>query len=213
MENTQLRQGQKMFGQDIMRHTPILVLDEADRLMDMGFQKAILAIMKYLPTREHRQTLLFSATVPRDVKQVMAEYMSHDYVEIDCIGGSGDTEFENEEHTNIQVQQSHVVLPSTDHYVTSVVQIVKEFQKEKDHKLVVFFPTARVVGFFAEFFNLGLGIDVFELHSRKNQSYRDRVSKAFRNAKSGLLFTSDVSARGKKIRYNAISKPNFSGFL
>ena len=73
----------------------------------------------------------------------------------------------------------------------------KEFQKQKDHKLVVFFSTARAVGFFAAFFNQGLGIDVFELHSRKKQGYRDRVSKQFRNSKSGILFTSDVSARGK----------------
>jgi ATP-dependent RNA helicase MSS116 len=195
LENTSL--GGQKFGHDIMRLTSTLVLDEADRLMDMGFQKAIQTIMKYLPAKDNRQTLLFSATVPKDVKLVMANYMSHDYVEVDCIGGSGDSEFENESHTNIQVQQSHVVLPTTDHYVTSVVQIVKEFQKQKDHKLVVFFSTARAVGFFAAFFNQGLGIDVFELHSRKKQGYRDRVSKQFRNSKSGILFTSDVSARGK----------------
>lgn len=132
--------------------------------------------------------------------------MRNDFVEIDCIGGDGSTEFTNEEHTNTLVKQSYVVLPSLDRYVTSVVEVVKNFMQDKDHKLVVFFPTARLVGFFAEFFNLGLGIDVIELHSRKSQGYRNQASEKFRNAKTGVLFTSDVSARG-------VDYPNVSGVI
>lgn len=196
LENTKLSNGKK-FGHDIMRDTPLLVLDEADRLLDMGFKREIQKIMSFLPRQERRQTLLFSATVPQDLKMIMAENMREDYVEVDCIGGDGSSEFVNEEHTNTLVEQTHVILPSLDRYVTSVVEIVKHAMKEKDHKLVVFFPTARLVGFFAEFFNLGLGIDVLEIHSRKTQGNRNQASEKFRKAKSAVLFTSDVSARGK----------------
>ena len=140
LENTKLSNGKK-FGYDIMRETPLLILDEADRLLDMGFQREIQKIMKYLPRQDRRQTLLFSATVPQELKQIMSENMREDYVEVDCIGGDGNSEFANEEHTNILVKQTHVILPSLDSYVTSVVQIMKYFMKEDDHKLVVFFPT------------------------------------------------------------------------
>jgi ATP-dependent RNA helicase MSS116 len=204
LENTKLNGGQR-FGKDIMRDTPLLVLDEADRLLDMGFQREIKKIMGYLPRQERRQTLLFSATVPDDLKRIMAENMREDYVEVDCIGGDGNTEF-NEEHTNTLVEQTHIVLPSLDRYVTSVVEIVQHAMEDPEHKLVVFFPTARLVGFFAEFFNLGLGIDVIEIHSRKTQGYRNKASETFRKANTGILFSSDVSARG-------VDYPNVSGVI
>jgi superfamily II DNA/RNA helicase len=195
LENTKIS-GRK-FGYDIMTDTPLLVLDEADRLLDMGFKREIEKIMSYLPRQEKRQTLLFSATVPKELKKIMSDNMRPDYIEVDCIGGDGSTEFVDEQHTNVLVQQSHVVLPSLDRYVTSVVEIVKHSMQDRDHKLVVFFPTARLVGFFAELFNLGLGIEVIELHSRKTQGYRNTASEKFRKAKTGILFTSDVSARGE----------------
>jgi ATP-dependent RNA helicase MSS116 len=193
MENTVLKG--KMFGADVMRETPILVLDETDRLLDMGFRREIDKIMKYLPKKEHRQTLLFSATVPKELKQIMSENMRKDFVEADCIHDKAG------QHTNAQVEQSHVVLPSMDRYVSSVVEIVQQAMNEDpdDHKIVVFFPTARVVGFFADFFNVGLGREVIEIHSKKSQSYRTKASDKFRKAKRGVLFTSDVSARGELV--------------
>mmetsp|Transcript_34791 Transcript_34791/g.68462 ORF Transcript_34791/g.68462 Transcript_34791/m.68462 type:complete len:629 (-) Transcript_34791:14-1900(-) len=194
MEDTILKNG-KNFGYDIMRETPILVLDETDRLLDMGFRNEISKIMSFLPRKEKRQTLLFSATVPQELKKIMAENMRKDFVEVDCIGKDG---AQDGAHTNAAVEQSHVVLPSLDRYVTSVVQIVQQIMRAdpKNHKIVVFFPTARLVGFFASFFNVGLGIEVIEIHSKKSQGFRNKASDKFRKAKRGVLFTSDVSARG-----------------
>mmetsp|Transcript_599 Transcript_599/g.841 ORF Transcript_599/g.841 Transcript_599/m.841 type:complete len:682 (-) Transcript_599:127-2172(-) len=205
LENTKLSGGKK-FGYDIMRETSTLILDETDRLLDMGFKREIDKILKFLPKKENRQTLLFSATVPEELKKIMAENMRKDYIEVDCIGGDGSSEFTKEEHTNILVEQSHAILPSNDRYVVSVVEIVKNAMSDYDHKLVVFFPTARLVGFFADFFNFGLGIEVVELHSKKSQGYRNKASDKFRNAKTGILFTSDVSARG-------VDYPNVSGVI
>ena len=119
--------------------------------------------------------------------------MRKDYIEVDCIN-DGDAAT----HTNEQVQQSHVIVPFQDRFVPSVVELVQlAMQQDDNAKLVVFFPTARMVGFFAELFNVGLKIPVMELHSKKSQSNRNKVSDQFRKTKRGILFTSDVSARGK----------------
>ena len=183
----------RRFGKDIMAETPIVVLDETDRLLDMGFRNEIRKIFAYMARPEKRQTLLFSATIPKELKSVMAETMRPDYVEVDCIqDGDGAS------HTNDRVTQSHVILPNNERYMSSVLEIVFQGMREdpEQHKIVVFFSTARMVAFFAEYFNQGLKIPVFEIHSKKSQSYRNNASEKFRNTARGVLFTSDVSARG-----------------
>lgn len=60
--------GGRQFGRDIMSRTPVVVLDETDRLLDMGFRREISKILNFLPKGEKRQTLLFSATIPPDCK-------------------------------------------------------------------------------------------------------------------------------------------------
>jgi len=62
------RVGNKLFGKDIMSQTPLVVLDETDRLLDMGFRNEIVKIFNYLPKGDKRQTLLFSATIPPERK-------------------------------------------------------------------------------------------------------------------------------------------------
>eukprot|EP00559_Dactyliosolen_fragilissimus_P006117 CAMPEP_0184870256 /NCGR_PEP_ID=MMETSP0580-20130426/36898_1 /TAXON_ID=1118495 /ORGANISM="Dactyliosolen fragilissimus" /LENGTH=614 /DNA_ID=CAMNT_0027372241 /DNA_START=303 /DNA_END=2147 /DNA_ORIENTATION=- len=195
LENTVLR-NKKKFGNDVMRQTKILVLDETDRLLDMGFRNEINKVLSFLPTKEQRQTLLFSATVPQELKEIMARNMKKNYVEVDCIHDGGGNPGSGE-HTNILVKQTYTILPNLESQITAVLQLVKQrMEADPNHKIVVFFPTARMVGFFAEFFNTGLGIEVIELHSKKSQSYRNKASDKFRNGTGNVLFTSDVSARG-----------------
>ena len=62
LENARI--GNKLFGKDIMLQTSIIVLDETDRLLDMGFKREIDKILNFLPRGDKRQTLLFSATIP-----------------------------------------------------------------------------------------------------------------------------------------------------
>lgn len=196
MQTTKL--GNERFGKDIMSQTPLLVLDETDRLLDMGFRREISKIMSFLPPSSYRQTLLFSATMPPELKTIMQQNMNKDFIEVDCIN-DGDAAT----HTNARVKQSHAILPAnSDRFVSSVMEILS-LAMETDTptepaKIVVFFTTARLVNFFAEMFNEArvLPIPVMELHSKKSQSYRNRVSDEFRACKRGVLFTSDVSARG-----------------
>jgi len=191
LESTKV--GARKFS-DIMSTTSVCVLDETDQLLDMGFRREIRKILSYLPRNNKRQTLLFSATIPKELKHIMAETMKDDYIEVDCINDGADGPMD----TNIRVKQSHAIIPSMDLYVSSVVRIVLEAINDgnTNNKIVVFFPTARMVSFFADIFNEIMAIPVLELHSKKTQGYRNRVSGQFREASSGFLFTSDVSARG-----------------
>ena len=182
----------------ILSRTSVVVLDETDCLLDMGFRREIQDILHYVPRSDRRQTLLFSATIPKELKEIMKETMKPDYVEVDCIQDSGEGVDGTNTQTHIHVKQSHAIIPAVSQYVSSVIRVVKEAVRDGDanNKIVVFFPTARMVGFFAELFNNVVSLSVMELHSRKSQGYRDRISSEFREAKSGILFTSDVSARG-----------------
>jgi len=188
----------RSFGKDIVSQTPLVVLDETDILLDLGSRREITKILSYLPPKERRQTLLFSATLPLDLKKIMEENMKKDFDKVDCIN-DGDAD------TNAGVCESHIVIPSMDRFVSSVVEIVHLATKEDpDAKIVAFFPTARMVAYFSELFNEGLKIPVIELHSKKSQGYRNRASETFRSASSAILFTSDVSARG--VDYPGVSQ-------
>ena len=203
LESTKV--GARKFS-DIMSTTSVCILDETDQLLDMGFRREIRKILTFLPRNNKRQTLLFSATIPKELKQIMAETMKDDYIEVDCINdGDG---ADGPMATNIRVKQSHAIIPSMDLYVSSVVRIVLEAIQDGNgnNKIVVFFPTARMVSFFADIFNEIIEIPTLELHSKKTQGYRNRVSGQFREASSGLLFTSDVSARGVDYPFVSVSE-------
>ena len=64
-----------------------------------------------------------------------------------------------------------------------------------NYKVMVFLPTARQTGYLASLFN-SIGIEVMEIHSRKSQAVRTKTSDQFRSCKQGIMFSSDVTARG-----------------
>ena len=178
---------------DVISDTKIVVLDETDRLLDMGFQRDIKKILSHLPRAEKRQTLMFSATIPKRLRSVMQDALKNDFVEVDCVTDNGTTAT-----TNARVKQTFLVLKSMDEYVTRFIEIVMRAMKSSDdYKILVFFPATKLVRFFADLFNIGLQMPVLELHSRMTQSARQRASSEFRGSARSILFTSDVSARGE----------------
>ena len=114
----------------IMSRVSVVVLDETDQLLDLGFRREIQQILKFLPRNNNRQTLLFSATLPPALKDIMSQTMNNDYIEVDCIqdGDNG----EESTQTHVHVQQSHAIIPSVGQYVASVVRIVQEAVKDGD---------------------------------------------------------------------------------
>ena len=169
-----------------VQNLDVLVLDEADQLLDMGFRPSLEKILSYLPTQ--RQTLLFSATVPKTVHQIAANALRPGHQYIDCVGDDAPA-------TNLQVKQSLVVAPFHDH-LTLMTQAIEAHQAEEpNHKVMVFFTTARSTQLAAETFQ-AMGKSVFEIHSRKSQSVRTKAADQFREARAAVMFSSDVTARG-----------------
>ena len=83
-----------------------------------------------------------------------------------------------------------------DDHLHLLVQLVTSHQAAvPDHKIICFFPTARATQLAAELF-VALGRPVTEIHSRKSQGHRTKAADAFRESKSGVMMSSDVSARG-----------------
>lgn len=174
----------------LVKGTKVLVLDETDRLLDMGFKRDIDRILSYMSQK--RQTLLFSATLPLGVRSVMADCMRPDYVTIDCIH-----DFDPATQTNAQVNQRYVVHPES-MQIDAPIQIIRNIMdSDPNHKIMAFFPTAKMTSFYSQIFNFHLSKNVIEIHSRKSQTYRSSACNRFREKKSGItMFTSDVSARG-----------------
>jgi len=203
---------------DYLNEVDVLVLDEVDRLLEMGFYKDIREIISYLPTE--RQTLVFSATIPMAVQRLVVEdqIIKSDHVLVDCITDAAasalaadpfDAQLLDDDddaklsettapinpHTSALIEQSHVMLPP-DRLVSGIVQIILSLMEQPQHKVLVFFTTTSQVMYFSNLFQLGLGRPVFSMHSKKTQNARAVTSEAFREAREGVLFTSDVSARG-----------------
>jgi len=163
-----------------------LVLDEADRLLDMGFVNEIKKILAALP--KERNTFLFSATVPKEIQGVASIALRKDHMRfIDTIG-------EDAESTVAAVQQQWAVCSMEDFYATTLM-ILQQHCQVVDFKIIVFCCTARQTQHMAETF-LALGLPALQIHSRMSQPARSKASEAFRKGTSLVLFSSDVTARG-----------------
>ena len=172
---------------EYVNEVQILVLDEMDRLLDMGFEGNIRQVVALLP--EEKQTLLFSATLPSEVKQMVDSTIKPDYTMVDCV-----TEKNSSAQTSHNIKQSYVVLPN-DRMVLGTAQVILNLMQIPKHKVLVFFPTTSQVAYFSNLFNLGFGRRVLDCHSKKNKKARAVTSELFQYAREAVMFTSDVSAR------------------
>ena len=169
-----------------IRSIRMAIFDEGDTLFDMGFRRDILSILEYFPSA--RQSILYSATLPQPVLELARQILRPDNVLIDAVGQVVD-------QTHDHVDQK-LVVTSLDQQVAVIEKVLSEHIKRvKDHKVLVFFSTAREAGFMVSLFEK-FGFKPLEIHSRKSQSARNKASADFRSSKSAIMFSSDVSARG-----------------
>ncbi|KAF2628735.1 DEAD-domain-containing protein [Macroventuria anomochaeta] len=184
-----------------------LVMDEADRLLDDGFTKEIDEIKKHLPNPEEveRQNLMFSATVPRDVVDLVRRTLRPGFHFAKCVN-------EEEEPTHARVPQKQVMVAGFENIMPCLYELVLKKQQEattgegRPFKAIVYFnSTAEVTLAASVFYKLNggfkrnsplSGLRSFEIHSKLSQAQRTRASDDFRVCKSGILFSSDVTARG-----------------
>lgn len=161
----------------------MLVLDEADRILDMGFQRDLDAILDYLP--RDRQTLLFSATQTKRVSDLARLSLNDpEYVS---------TSEQGESATPKSLQQNYVLTPLPDKLDTlwSFIQTCKK------SKIIVFLSSGKQVRFVYEAFrHMQPGIPLLHLHGRQKQTARLDITTKFSQAKHSCMFATDVAARG-----------------
>ncbi|KAJ8323802.1 hypothetical protein QVD99_007041 [Batrachochytrium dendrobatidis] len=165
----------------------MLVYDEADILLDMGFTKEIQDINFNLP--KERQTYMFSATISKEVRSIASTTLRPDHVFIDTVPS-------NENDTHLKIKQTHVVGPHSQTLALLHDVITKHRESTLNSKILVFFNTTKTTNFSTDVFNNLDGMDVLQIHSKLTQQQRSRVADRYRRAQSAILFTTDVSARG-----------------
>ena len=167
----------------------MLVLDEADRILDMGFKKTIDAILGQLPAS--RQSLLFSATQTKSVGDLARLSMiDPKYINANLAnGGKGGEELSLPE----SLEQSYVVCP-----LNEKLGLLWSFIKSHlQSKILVFVSSSKQVHFIYEIFRkLQPGIPLMKLHGRQKQKARLETSMKFTQSKNCCLFATDVVARG-----------------
>ncbi|KAH7927075.1 DEAD-domain-containing protein [Leucogyrophana mollusca] len=172
-----------------------LVLDEADRLLDSGFKPELEKILTFLPNRQQvpRQCMLYSATLSKPIRQIASLYLhpNHKFVS---------TLHEDEINTHQHVSQSFVIASMED-TLPAALSILRAEMAENlgSFKCMVFCTTARGTSAAAEILAGAGGSTlppILEIHSRMSQNARGKSAEAFKNAKSAILFSSDVTARG-----------------
>ncbi|KAG8782765.1 ATP-dependent RNA helicase dbp4 [Ceratobasidium sp. 428] len=164
----------------------LLVLDEADRILDMGFAKALNAIVGHLP--RERQTLLFSATQTESVQQLARLSLREPvYVSVreDGVEGLGATPKNLEQH--------YAIVP-LDRKLDALFGFVKTHLQSK---ALVFMSSCKQVRFiFETFCKLHPGIPLMHLHGKQKQTKRLDIFQKFASSKHAFLFATDVAARG-----------------
>lgn len=177
------------------RNLDTLVLDEADRLLDMGFMNALKDIIKCLPDKEmtQRQGMLFSATIAPHVEKVAHLVLGQGYKFISTIK-------EGDLATHERVPQHLIVVPEFSDVASALVGALRSelaIEGAASFKAIVFAPTAALVDFYGEILEKLPGFPkVSVLHSRVSQSKRTNATNAFRDANNGVLVATDVVARG-----------------
>ncbi|KJB89116.1 DEAD/DEAH box helicase [Paenibacillus sp. E194] len=156
-----------------------LVLDEADQMLHMGFLGEVEEIIRQIPT--NRQTLLFSATMPVNVRRLAERFMRSPI----------DIHVQSERITVKNVKQ--IVVQTTDR--AKQATLCKLIDEHRPYQAIIFCRTKRRASKLNEEL-LEMGYDSDELHGDLSQSKREQVMERFRKVKMQLLVATDVAARG-----------------
>ncbi|OJJ37731.1 hypothetical protein ASPWEDRAFT_39466 [Aspergillus wentii DTO 134E9] len=161
----------------------MLVMDEADRIMDMGFQRTVDAIVEHLP--KERQTMLFSATQTKKVSDLARLSLQEpEYVAVHEAASSATPSTLQQHYTVVTLPQKLDILWS---FIRSNLK----------SKTVVFLSSGKQVRFVYESLrHLQPGISLMHLHGRQKQGGRLDITTKFSQAQHAVLFATDVAARG-----------------
>ena len=170
----------------VYKHLCGLVIDEADRILEIGFEQEMKDILGRLPA-VNRQTSLFSATQGENVTSLIKLAMRKNPMFIST--ATSDTSGIS---TVVGVEQGYVICESAHRFLLLFTFLKKNFMKKK---IIVFFSTCASTQFHAELLNY-IDIPVLSLHGQIKQNKRTATFFEFVNASHGILLATDVAARG-----------------
>lgn len=170
-----------MRGSLSLNETRFLILDEADRMLDMGFEVQLEKIAEYLP--ETRQTLMFSATLPSNIERLSKKYLREPQrITIAAC-----------EQTTPKIKQEVIHTTASDKFSKLIDQLI-----QREGSIIVFVKTKHGTERLSkELQRLGHSADA--IHGDLPQRRRDRVIREFRSSKIRILVATDVAARGLDI--------------
>jgi ATP-dependent RNA helicase DDX18/HAS1 len=169
----------------VFKNLKSLIIDEADRILEVGFEDEMRSIIKILP--KDRQTMLFSATQTTKVEDLARISLKPGplYINVDY----------RKEHVTVEgLEQGYVVCDSEVRFKL-LFSFLRKHQKKK---IIVFFSSCNSVNFYSELLNY-IDLPVLALHGKLKQQVRTNKFFEFCNAQSGTLICTDVAARGLDI--------------
>ncbi len=162
-----------------LRHIKIAVLDEADKMLDMGFKDDIETIFSHLPAQ--RQILLFSATMPPEIKKLATKYL-REYAEINL----------SEDTLTVEGVTQYYLSVDPRERVTMLLGLIQHFNVQKG---IVFCSTKRTVDWLERQLERQR-ISVGKIHGDMSQGQRQHNLHAFEQGKYSLLLATNIAARG-----------------
>ena len=175
---------------DHLQNTPFvfknlrsLIIDEADRILEIGFEDEMKQIIKILP-KEERQTMLFSATQTTKVEDLARISLRPGplYINVD----------EEKQFSTVEGLEQGYVLCEADKRFLLLFSFLKKMQKKK---VIVFVSSCNCVKYYSELLNY-IDLQVLDLHGKQKQQKRTNTFFEFCNATQGTLICTDVAARG-----------------
>ena len=176
-------------GALVLKLAEHVILDEADRMMDMGFQESIDEILSEIYSSDNKpQTLMFSATIPPWLKRTSNKYLSESMKTFDLIGKDVNKSSTTVEHKAIKC--SYLERPAT---IKDIIQVYSG----KHGKTIIFTATKQEANELA--LNSVINMDSQVLHGDIQQKQREITLQGFRNGKFNCLIATDVASRGLDI--------------
>jgi ATP-dependent RNA helicase DDX18/HAS1 len=163
-----------------------LVIDEADRILEIGFEEEMKQIIKILPN-EDRQSMLFSATQTTKVEDLARMSLRPGPLYINVVP-------DKDVSTADGLEQGYVVCDSDKRFLLLFSFLKRNVKK----KIIVFLSSCNSVKFYSELLNY-IDLPVLDLHGKQKQQKRTNTFFEFCNAKQGILVCTDVAARGLDI--------------
>ncbi|RFU79235.1 atp-dependent rna helicase has1 [Trichoderma arundinaceum] len=174
--------------QFVFKNLKSLIIDEADRILEVGFEDEMRQIVKVL-SNEDRQTMLFSATQTTKVEDLARISLRPGplYINVD----------EEKQHSTVDGLEQGYVLCEGDERFLLLFSFLRKMQAKKK-KVIVFFSSCNSVKYYAELLNY-IDCPVLDLHGKQKQQKRTNTFFEFSNAPHGILICTDVAARGLDI--------------